>query len=73
MITMEELIQLQKREEAAQKAAFEKEKQAALKAAAADQVPPAKPEQSDAKKNKEKGIATASASKRLGQSCASAR
>ena len=59
MVTMEELIRLQKREEAVQKAAVEKEKQSALKAAvtaAADQVPPAKSGQSAAKKSKEKGI-----------------
>ena len=59
MVTMEELIRLQKREEAAQKAAAEKEKQSALKAAATvatDQVPPAKSVQSVVKKSKEKGI-----------------
>ena len=59
MVMMEELIRLQKKEEAAQKAAVEKEKQSALKAAvtaAADQVPPAKSAQSAAKKSKEKGI-----------------
>ena len=61
MVTMEELIRLQKKEEAAQKAAAEKEKQAATKAAvavaaSADKVPPAKPVQSAAKKTKEKGI-----------------
>ena len=59
MVTMEELIRLQKREEAAQKAAAEKEKQAATKAAiavSADQVPPVKSGQSAAKKSKEKGI-----------------
>ena len=61
MVTMEELIRLQKREEAAQKAAAEKEKQAATKAAVAvavsvDQVPSAKSRQSAAKKSKEKGI-----------------
>ena len=58
---MEELIRLQKREEAARKAAAEKEKQTATKAAvavaaAADKAPPAKPVQSAAKKSKEKGI-----------------
>ena len=61
MVTMEELIRLQKREEAAQKAAAEKEKQAATKAAvavsvSADQVPSATSGQSAAKKSKEKGI-----------------
>ena len=59
MVTMEKLIRLQKREEAAHKAAAEKEKQSALKAAvtaAADQVPSAKSVQSTAKKSKEKGI-----------------
>ena len=61
MVTMEELIRLQKREEAAQKAAAEKEKQAATKAAvavsvSAYQVPPVKSGQSAAKKSKEKGI-----------------
>ena len=59
MVTMEELIRLQKREETAQKAAVEKEKQSAPKAAvtaAADHVPPTKSGQSAAKKSKEKGI-----------------
>ena len=57
MVSMEEIIQLQKREEATQKAAAEKERRAALKVAAAtDQVPPAKPGQLATKKNKEKGI-----------------
>ena len=59
MVTIGELIHLQKREEAAQKAAAEKEKQSTPKAAvtaAADHVPPAKLGQSAAKKSKEKGI-----------------
>ena len=63
MITMEELIRLQKREEAAQKAAAEKEKQAANKAAvavavsvSADQVPSVTSGQLATKKSKEKGI-----------------
>ena len=59
MVTMEELIRLQKKEEAAQKAAVEKEKQSAPKAAVtavADHVPPTKLGQSAAKKSKEKGI-----------------
>ena len=59
MVTMEELIRLQKNEEAAQKAAAEKEKQSAPKAAvttAANHVPPAKSGQSAVKKSKEKGI-----------------
>ena len=56
MVSMEEIIQLQKREEAAQKAAAEKERQAAQKAAAVDQGPPVIQGQSAAKKSKEKGI-----------------
>ena len=52
MVMMEELIRLQKREEAAQKAAVEKERQAALKATAvADQDPPVRPGQSAVKKS----------------------
>ena len=53
---MEEIIQLQKREEAAQKAAAEKERQAAQKAAAVDQGPPVIQGQSAMKKSKEKKI-----------------
>ena len=53
---MEEIIQLQKREEAEQKAAAEKERQVAQKAAAVDQGPPVIQGQSAAKKSKEKGI-----------------
>ena len=40
MVSIEELIQLQKKEEAAQKAAAEKERQTVQKAVAADQGPP---------------------------------
>ena len=56
MVTMEELIQLQKREEAAQKAVTEKEIQAAQKAAAIDQGHLVIQGQSAQKKGKEKGI-----------------
>ena len=57
MVTMDELIRLQKRAEEAEKAAVEKEKQAATKAAGpVDQVPSESSGQSAAKKSKEKGI-----------------
>ena len=56
MVSMEEIIQLQKKEEAAQKAAAEKERQAAQKAATVIQGPPVIQAQSAAKKGKKKGI-----------------
>ena len=56
MVSMEEIIQLQKREKTAQKAAAEKERQAAQKAAAVDHGPFVIQAQSAAKKSKENGI-----------------
>ena len=56
MVSMEELIQLQKREEAAQKTATEKPKQMARKAATADQGNLVTQGQSIEKRGKEKGI-----------------
>ena len=53
MVSIEEIIELQKKEEAAQKAAEAKQRQLAQKAS---QEPPATQGQSSAKKGKEKGI-----------------
>ena len=53
MVSMEEIIELQKREEAAQRAVAEKEKRSAQKV---DQGAPVPPGQSAAKKSKDKGI-----------------
>ena len=53
MVSIEELIELQKKEETAQKAAAEKERQSVQKA---DQGPPVVQGQSAAKKSKKKRI-----------------
>ena len=53
MVSIKELIELQKMEETTQKAAVEKERQSTQKA---DQGPPVVQGQSTAKKSKEKGI-----------------